>query len=71
MPEQQKFSHYLVSTGVVTNSERKRSLMISIGNMEDSYDGLLLHLSPGEAKILSKAIYDAARAMEQQPKGKG
>lgn len=63
----QKFSHYQVDTQVVSNSEGKQRLGIYIRNFEDEYDGSQFFLTPAEAKILSKAIYDAARAMEQQP----
>lgn len=63
----QKFSHYQVETQVVKNAEGKRSLAIYIRDFEDEYNGSQFFLSPADAKILSKVIYQAARAMEQQP----
>jgi hypothetical protein len=63
---ERKFSHYTVHTDVVFNDKGKRYLSISIRNLEDNYDGILLHLTPAQAKILSKAIHWAALAIEQQ-----
>jgi hypothetical protein len=64
---EQKFSYFIVRTDVVSNDKGKRHLGVGIRNTEDEYDGILMFLTPAEAKILSQAIYDAARAMEQQP----
>lgn len=65
LPFKEKFSCYVVSLGRVTDYYDKPSLMVSIGNTEDPYDGLLMHLSPKEALILSEAIERAARAMQK------
>lgn len=68
---EQKFSNYTVHTEIVKDDRGKNFLSIGISNREDEYDGITMHLTPAEAKILSKEIYQAARAMEPQPKKRG
>lgn len=59
-------SNYRVRTEEVKNSEGKRRLYIGIRNQDDPYDGILIYLTPAQAKELSKIIYDTARQMEQK-----
>lgn len=64
-------SKYAATTEVVTNAENKRSLAVRFHNLEDDYDGMTLYLTPAQAKLISKLIYESARAMEQRSKKLG
>lgn len=67
MDKHENFSHYTVHVFEVTNAENKKRLAISLSNSEDIYDGMYIAITPAEAKILSKAIYEGAREMEPKP----
>jgi hypothetical protein len=60
----QKKPQFECSTRVGVSDDGKRHLVVSIRNNEDEYDGILMVLTPAEAKVISKTIYDGARAME-------
>lgn len=58
-------SGYRVNAYEVKTSEGKRRLWVGIRNLEDEYDGMVLVLTPAQAKAITKVIFHAAREMEK------